>query len=300
MKKALKIVLITLPILIICVLSYGYYSITYRIKGSYFNSNGVRIHYTIEGKGEPVILIHGFAVNPDLNFRREGITKALSNKYQVISLDLRGHGLSGKPHDPKQYGLEMGEDVIRLMDHLKIRKAHVAGYSLGGFITLKLATTHPDRLITAGILGSGWESPDNSAFLKALPKLGDDLKSGKAIGPLVSAIGPERKNPGMFHTLWVKLMTGYFNDKEAIIAMLPGLPEYAITEQDIRRIHVPLCGIVGSEDPFIVSSNALKGVAPDYTQTVIEGADHMRAPMRKEFVTALMSFLNSHKSDSDN
>src|SRR5438132_790893 len=108
----------------------------------FFNTNGVKIHYIVRGKGEPVVLIHGFTADIDRNWRTgfappgadnnrgaPRIIESLSKNYQVIALDNRGHGKSGKPHDPKQYGMEMVEDVVRLLDHLQIKKAHVVGYS---------------------------------------------------------------------------------------------------------------------------------------------------------------------------
>ena len=52
--------------------------------------------------------------------------------YRVIALDCRGHGQSGKPQDPGQYGLEMVRDVVRLLDHLNVERAHVVGYAMGG------------------------------------------------------------------------------------------------------------------------------------------------------------------------
>src|SRR2546423_10416220 len=108
-----------------------------RAEDHFFDSNGVKIHYIVEGKGEPVVLIHGFTADIDKNWRtgfaigpdnqRRGpmIIEALSRNYRVIALDNRGHGKSDKPHDVKQYGNEMVEDVVRLLDHLKIGKAHV-------------------------------------------------------------------------------------------------------------------------------------------------------------------------------
>ena len=87
---------------------------------SFFDSNGVKIHYTVQGKGEPVLLIHGFTASIPLQWGLPGITAALAKNYQVIAFDNRGHGRSGKPHDPKQYGKEMVEDAVRLLDHLHI------------------------------------------------------------------------------------------------------------------------------------------------------------------------------------
>ena len=146
----------------------------------YFNSNGVKIHYTDEGQGEPVLLIHGFAADIVTNWGVPGIRKALAKEYRVIAIDNRGHGKSDKPHDAAKYGMEMVEDAVRLLDHLKIKKAHVIGYSMGGIITLKLAATHPERLRSATLGGAGWmREPDLSAdkIANALDKGGGDLEA---------------------------------------------------------------------------------------------------------------------------
>jgi len=68
-------------------------------------SDGVRIAYEIAGRGEPVVLVHGFAASRVQNWRAPGWYETLNGAgYQVIALDCRGHGESGKPHDPASYG----------------------------------------------------------------------------------------------------------------------------------------------------------------------------------------------------
>src|SRR5438552_13310574 len=106
----------------------------------YFDSNGVRIRYVVAGSGEPVVLIHGWSADAEM---WQPLMADLSRDYQVIALDCRGHGKSGKPHDPAKYGIEMTRDVVRLLDHLGIEKAHIAGYSMGGSIAIKLLSEHP-------------------------------------------------------------------------------------------------------------------------------------------------------------
>src|SRR5438093_9961355 len=127
----------------------------------FFDSKGVKIRYTVQGKGEPVLLIHGFLINQEMNWGGPGVIKELARHYQVIALDNRGHGKSGKPHDPGQYGMEMTEDAVRLLDHLQIKKAHVVGYSMGGVITLKLLVSHPGRLLSATLGGHGGIKEDS-------------------------------------------------------------------------------------------------------------------------------------------
>ena len=84
-----------------------------------FDSKGVPIQYTVDGKGEPVVLIHELYTNARINWRSPGIIKLLGSNYQVIPMDVRGHGNSGKPKEEEAYGIELMEDVVRLLDHLQ-------------------------------------------------------------------------------------------------------------------------------------------------------------------------------------
>ena len=155
-------------------IAFPLWRILHRTPGQLFDSSGVDLYYTVSGSGEPVVLLHGFAVQSDLNWRLPGVTRALARDFQVIALDLRGHGRSGKPYEPEQYGLEMAKDVVRLLDHLGIERAHVVGYSLGGFIALKLAMLHPERIISLSALGAGRESP-----FRRLPATSDQSARGQ-------------------------------------------------------------------------------------------------------------------------
>jgi pimeloyl-ACP methyl ester carboxylesterase len=96
-----------------------------------FDSNGVKIAYFVQGQGEPVVLIHGWLSSAGVNWALPGISGLLAKDHQVIALDVRGHGLSDKPTKEEAYGPELVEDIVRLLDHLKIKKAHIVGYSMG-------------------------------------------------------------------------------------------------------------------------------------------------------------------------
>src|SRR5437016_4213727 len=102
--------------------------------------SGVAINYIVEGNGSPVVLIHGFASSLQGNWRGPGIVDALTrSSHRVIALDCRGHGQSGKPHDPAAYnGTAMADDVIALIDHLGVTQTDLIGYSMGGFLAASL------------------------------------------------------------------------------------------------------------------------------------------------------------------
>lgn len=108
--------------------------------------DGTKVAYRIKGTGPAVVLVHGTALSQVI-WRGFGYVKDLSADHTVISLDLRGHGRSGKPQDQAAYSTQlMGADVVAVLDDLAISSAHYVGYSLGGRVGFSLATTHQDRL----------------------------------------------------------------------------------------------------------------------------------------------------------
>src|SRR5207247_2144914 len=120
------------------------------------------IRYVEQGSGEPVVLVHGYTSYIERawieNNRNsppfgEGVLNALAKNYHVIAFDLRGHGKSDKPHDPAKYGAQISQDIVRLLDHLRIPRAHIIGYSYGATNTATLLSTTPDRFITATLGG---------------------------------------------------------------------------------------------------------------------------------------------------
>lgn len=258
-----------------------------------FDSKGVKLHYVEEGQGEPVVLVHGFAVNHQLQWVRSGILKDLARDYRVIALDNRGHGLSDKPHDPKQYGREVIEDIIRLLDHLEIKRAHVVGYSMGAFITLKLVTTYPERVLSATLGGAGRHVDGDERWLA---ELADSLENGKNFAPLFVRLNPVGKPKLLESDLKVRSMViGSFNDCKALCALVRSYPDLLVTEDRLKANKVPTLGLVGSLDPLKPGVDLLKGQMAGFTMDVIEGGDHMNAFLYPEFTRKLRTFLAAHR-----
>lgn len=222
--------------------------------GDDFNSGGVKIHYAVQGFGEPLILIHGLYSNGWLNWDFPGTTALLAKHFEVVTLDCRGHGRSDKPLADDAYGINMVEDVMRLMDHLNIRTARVAGYSMGGMITMKLAVTHPDRVNAAVIAGTGW------------------LKAGE---PLSS--------------VWDKLERQRYNVPPACAK---SFPQFGVTEAEIGNVKIPVAVLIGEVDPcrgWYVEP--LHAVRPEWPVHVIAGANHLNCVAKPEFKTQLEAVL---------
>jgi pimeloyl-ACP methyl ester carboxylesterase len=267
------------------------------VKKPYFDSDGVKIHYVVQGKedGEPVLLIHGFTANIEAQW--EPVIKALAKDYKVIALDCRGHGGSEKPHDPKKYGLEMTKDAIRLLDHLKIDKAHVVGYSMGGGIALQVAARYPERVRTATLGGMGLPLPGRE---KILEELADSLEQGKGFGPLILALTPkDQPQPTEEQIKAIDAALTARNDLKALAAVIRGGlndKEQALSDEKVKGIKVPMPALIGETDPLRPGVDELKKRLPDVKVVVIDKADHITAFGREEFVSGLKEFLDAHRA----
>lgn len=259
-----------------------------------FDSAGVRIRYLVEGEGEPVLLIHGFTASADMNWGAPGVISALAEDYRVIAIDNRGHGRSGKPHDPEQYGVEMVRDQIRLLDHLGIEKAHIIGYSMGGFITNKLVSMYPERVLSATLGGAGWRKDDDEVGT-ALTELAEALETGQGIRPLILRLYPPNAEPPSEEQLkTMNDLVMFFNDPKALAAVARGMQHLAITEDQVRAIRTPMLAVIGDLDTLKPGVDEMAEVLPALKVVVIEDADHMSAFNRPEFLQALREFLAEH------
>ena len=286
-----------------------------RTPGQTLDSNGLPIYYTVEGhtKADPVILIHGLAAHADINWRRPGINEMLAPDFHVVAFDLRGHGLSGRPYDPAAYGLQTVEDITRLMDHLKIEKAHLAGYSLGGFIALKFATLHPERCLSLAICASGWKDPADPEPIRSpykddpnarLPP--DERKHRRMMESLkVSWNRPEVYPAGIL--AWsmpadfnpLKAARDYFGDRvvdrEAIRALKKSLIAFSVTADELKGIQIPTLCLMGQNDGLKPYALDLKEAMPQAELVLLDGANHVTTVLNGEFQDKLREFFLAHR-----
>ncbi len=300
MKHRGKIAAALFLLLLLAAAGSGYFFLFKRSPGTFFEHNGTRLFYYEAGKGTPVILLHGFGVNGDLNWRLTGIAPRLRQAFRVIVLDQRGSGLSDKPCATAAYGAEMAHDVVRLMDHLDIPKAHVAGYSLGGYVALKLATLHPDRLLSVSCLGAGWQNPDEPAaedVFTAFEALADRLESGRGVGPVASIFGKDTHQTTAWHRLQVKLVTSLLGDKQALAALLRGARGLAVRQAELAAITTPLLIVCGERDPNYTSAVNLHQALPEAVFVSVADRSHPATAMSSELRTALLRFLREHTNE---
>ena len=104
--------------------------------------NGIRLAYSDQGIGLPVVFLHGFPLNRDMWMPQ---IQGLSDRARIITVDLRGHGESDAPL--WQYTMEQfADDVARLLDHLGLQQVVLVGLSMGGYIALTFCRRHAHRL----------------------------------------------------------------------------------------------------------------------------------------------------------
>lgn len=264
---------------------------------AFFVSGGVKLHYTVQGQGEPVILIHGFGASIEMNWVMPGVLPALAQSYQVIALDNRGHGQSEKLTNAADYGIKFVDDGVALMDHLKLPKAHVVGYSMGGFITDKLLVTHPERLVTATLGGAGWSQADDDRSV--LTALAESLEQGKGMGPLISFLNPKGEPPPSEERIQAaSQMFLTFNNPKALAAVARSMGAFTITKEQLRSNRIPTLALIGEKDPLKAGVDKLDGVMANLKIVVIPEADHMTAMSNPVFLSSLKSFLAKHPAEA--
>src|SRR5262249_5306402 len=123
----------------------------------YFDSfDGITLHYSDEGAGRPVVLLHGMGADATANFEQTGIRRVLRDAaLRVVTPDIRGHGESETISEPERFADDaMRRDVSALLDHLDVDEAVVVGYSMSAFTTLRLAA-HDPRVVAIVLIGIG-------------------------------------------------------------------------------------------------------------------------------------------------
>jgi pimeloyl-ACP methyl ester carboxylesterase len=261
----------------------------------FFDSNGVRIRYVEQGQGPAIVLMHGYTGTADRHFLANGVFANLAKDHRAIAIDLRGHGKSGKPAAPSAYGREMALDVVRLLDHLEIQRAHVIGYSLGAMIAGRLATLHPERLMSIAYIAA-LPLRNTDTYMENFAKTSiKELESDMPFKSLAIALQPPgAKAPSDDEIRKAVAPLVAANDVKALAALWRGYKGLALSREQLQAITVPSIVIVGSEDMNAAGVPELNKTDPQIRTVVVEGAQHggpegvMRRP---EFMTALREFL---------
>jgi pimeloyl-ACP methyl ester carboxylesterase len=243
-----------------------------------FTHEDVEIAFLDEGAGEPIVLVHGFASNKEVNWVAPGWVRTLTRAgRRVIALDNRGHGQSTKLYEPAAYpSAIMAQDVRALIDHFGLPRADVMGYSMGARITAFLALAHPER-VRAAVLGGlgihlveGVGLPETIALALEAPTRAD---VSDPTGLMFRSFAEQTKS-----------------DLRALAACVRGSRQ-TLSEAEVGRIAAPLLVAVGGNDQIAGSAQALAALIPGAQALVIPGRDHMLAVGDRTFKSGVLEFL---------
>jgi len=228
----------------------------------YIDRNGVRIHYEDDGRGPALLLTHGYSAT--LNMWDPQVA-ALSDRFRVLRWDMRGHGASDSPEDPREYthAATVG-DMAAVLDAAGVERAVVGGLSLGGYMSLEFHLAHPAR-VRALVLcdtGPGYKKDDAreswnryaESFASKYEEKGLDALGSSSevrVARHSSASGLARAARGML-----------VQHDARVIESLP-------------TIRVPTLLVVGSEDkPFLAGMRYMAEKISGAVHVVIDGAGH--------------------------
>src|SRR5277367_6001743 len=214
-----------------------------------FTRDDVEIAYLDEGEGAPIVLVHGFASNKEVNWVSPGWVLTLTRAgRRVIALDNRGHGQSSKLYNPAEYHTSrMADDVRALMDHLGIGRADVMGYSMGARITAFLALDHAERVRSAILGGLGSKLVEGVGLPESIARALEV--------PSVDAVTDPQER--MFRIFADQTKS----DRRALAACIRGTRQ-TLSREDVARIAAPVLVAVGTKDTVAGSGPELAALIP--------------------------------------
>ena len=244
---------------------------------SYADVNGLHMYYERHGEaGAPLVLLHGGMMTVELNFA--GLIPTLAQRHQVIGVELQGHGRTADI-DRAITPAALADDVVALLDHLGIDRAHVLGHSMGAAVALELAVSHPDRVlsvvpISASVRPDGMHEdlmdPSRHATSTRMPTAQDFADFREAY---------QRLSPHPEH------FEKFLGTLSASNADLQGW-----SDEQLAGITAPTLLVMGDHDFVTIEHGALmKQLIPGSHLAVLPNTTHMNATRRPELLLPMLA-----------
>jgi pimeloyl-ACP methyl ester carboxylesterase len=251
----------------------------------YANDNGVKIYYQVEGEGPALVMLHGFTGSLE-DWREAGYVDAYKNNYQLVLVDLIGHGKSDKPHNPESYTLqEYSGDLIAVLDHIKVKSTHFIGFSGGGVHCVVLGRQAIERIKSITLIGSG---PHTTGV--------DKMKPLFEYGPEDYTDMIEQSGP-LPDGLKQRMLT---NDFKALLAILNSPSMQIDLSNDLQNMHIPFLVLIGENDlayPF-QKEQEIFSVVPNLTFVTLPGLDHVTSMNGSDITIPYIKKFLAKVSDS--
>jgi pimeloyl-ACP methyl ester carboxylesterase len=251
----------------------------------YADVNGLHLYYEDYDEqhgttGTPLVLLHGGVLTIDLNFA--GLIPRLAARHRVIAVELQGHGRTADT-DRTISPANAASDVVALLDHLGIDRAHVLGHSMGGAAAMELAVNHPGRVLSvvpisitvrAEGMHADFSSPEAMAASTRMPTEQDMA----AMKESYTRLSP---HPEHFDRFLATLSSSAEDLK-------------GWSDEQLASVHVPVLFVIGDHDfTTIEHAGSMLEKTPDSQLLVLPGTTHMLATHRVDILdSALAAFLN--------
>ena len=239
------------------------------------DTEGLQLHYETYGQGSPVVLLHGGVLGIQLAFTE--LIPGLAREHQVIALDQQAHGRSTDT-DREIRPDTLARDVLALLDHLGLERAHVLGHSMGGAVAMELAVHHPERLLSVVALSvtvrpegmhADFSSPEAMAVSTRMPTAED-------FAAMQAAYARLSPTPDGFDALLAKMQGGEHFTR-------------GWSDEQLGGIAVPVLLVVGDHDFTTVEHAGLMlELVPGSTLAVLPATTHMSLTHRTGLLVPLL------------
>jgi pimeloyl-ACP methyl ester carboxylesterase len=245
---------------------------------SFCYKGNIELAFLDEGEGEPIILVHGFASNKEVNWVYPGwISTLVRAGRRAIAFDNRGHGHSVKFYEPSAYHTDrMVEDVCALLDHLGLEQADVMGYSLGAQICAFLAAHRGERVRSVILGGLGSRLIEGGGQTRSI-----------AVALEAPALTDVADPVGRKFRLFAEQTN---SDLRALAACYRGSRQ-TLSSMEAQSISAATLIAVGTRDEMAGSPQALAKLIPGAIALELPGRDHMLAVGDKLFKARVLEFL---------
>ncbi|MBS4175924.1 2-succinyl-6-hydroxy-2,4-cyclohexadiene-1-carboxylate synthase [Lederbergia citrea] len=245
------------------------------------NVDGVEYYIDVRGEGEPLVFLHGFTGD---STTWEKVSLLLSQSFQIIAVDIIGHGKTASPGDISRYTMSnVAKDIIVILNQLKINKAHILGYSMGGRLALSFAMLYPERILSLALESAspGLKTPDERRErIRQDEKLANMILD-KGIEEFVNYWGQiplfksqERLPKSILSEIRIKRLS---NNPLGLVNSLRGMGTGSQTAwwDQLQNLHMPVLLLCGELDvKFCDVAHEMKSLIPHAKLVEFNGVGH--------------------------
>lgn len=249
----------------------------------FITAGDVRLRYRDAGSGSPIVLIHGYS-------RSLEDWLAFADSFpsnRVIAYDVRGFGQSTRLTDVRRYGDAMVEDVVALLDQLRIDRAHLVGHSMGALIAANVAVSHPQRVASATLI-AGPMYTDSTTFARESARWVRDLERGAGLRNFLPWLFPGLPD-SVARDMSAQTMAA--NDSVVLVTTMRSFPALAISTTTMAASRVPVFVAVGGGDPLTPTSRTLAKHWPGARLVDLPGVDHVMIANRPEVLAGIREMI---------